>query len=135
MRFYKKTTITRGSDDKPYLIRYSLFSCRFFAIKVHNILLSDDECLHDHPWPFLTFLLSGGYFEHSIIKHAYKRFRYYGRFSLLYRPADYVHRLVIYKPVWTLVITFKKVRDWGFYTPRGFVNWRSYQPNENGRCE
>ena len=123
MKFYKKTVIGRGSDNTPYLVRYSLFSCRSFAVKVHHILISDDDCLHDHPWAFITLLLSGGYGEQSE-----KGYRYFKRFSLLFRKAQYKHALVIFKPVWTLVITFKRRREWGFWNSMGFTPWYKYNP-------
>jgi hypothetical protein len=127
MRFYKKTTIYR-EDKKPYLVRRSLFSCRFFAIKIHQILLSDYDCQHDHPWAFFTFLIKGGYVEYTPTGS-----KVYGPGSLLYRPADYVHRLEIHQPVWSFVITFKKVRSWGFITSKGWVFWKDY--NASNSCE
>jgi hypothetical protein len=127
MKLYKKKVIQR-EDKKPYLVRYTLFTCRYFSIKIHNILLSDHDCLHDHPWAFITFLLGGGYVEYTPYKS-----RVYGRFSLLYRPAYYIHRLEIHQPVWSLVITFKKVREWGFWTRRGFVPWYKYRATN--QCE
>lgn len=127
MRFYKKSIIYRN-DDQPYLIRHSLFSCRYFAIKVHNIRLSDHACLHDHPWAFITLLLKGGYVEHTE-----QGSKVYGRGTILYRPARFLHRLEIHQPVWTLVITFRKTRQWGFQTPKGWVFWRQYTATEG--CE
>lgn len=121
MRFFKKSIIYR-EDRKPYLVRYSLFSCRWFALKLHHILLSDQSCQHDHPWSFLTFLIWGGYVEHTPTKS-----KVYSRFSLLYRHATYVHRLEIYQPVWSIVITFKKFREWGFITPKGWIKWYQYR--------
>ena len=53
-----------AENESPiYLIRWSLFTCRWFAIKLHRILLSDDDCMHDHPWSFTSFVLWGGYIE------------------------------------------------------------------------
>lgn len=127
MKFYKKTIIYR-ENVTPYLVRYSLISCRWFAIKIHNILISDAVCQHDHPWAFITFLIKGGYVEHTP-----KASKVYGRFSLLYRPAKYVHRLEIHQPVWSIVITFKKVRVWGFHTPNGFIKFFNY--SHNNTCE
>lgn len=123
----KKKIITR-KDKKPYLIRYSIFTCRFFAIKIHNLLISDDDCLHDHPWDFMTFILKGGYVEHTP-----QGSKLYSRFSLLYRHLHYIHRLEIHQPVWTLVITFRKKKSWGFYTKRGWVEWFKYRPT--GGCD
>lgn len=120
MRFYKKTIITRA-DNIPYLVRYSLFSCRWFAIKIHHILISDDDCLHDHPWAFITFLINRGYGEHNEQGYCHHK-----RFSLLYRPAKFKHSLLVAKPCWTFVITFKRVREWGFWNSKGFTYWFEY---------
>jgi hypothetical protein len=132
MKFYKKSVITRG-DNIPYLVRYSLFSCRLFAIKIHHILISDDDCLHDHPWAFITFLLSAGYCE-TFIDNERTKFYYRPRFSLLYRKAEFKHSLFLTKPVWTFVITFKKVREWGFWNSKGFTPWYKWVSSDR-RCE
>jgi hypothetical protein len=143
--FYKKKIIYR-EDNQPYLIRYTLFTCKYFSIKIHHILLSDYDCLHCHPWNFISILLWGSYIEHSE-KTAWSHYftyvpreelmvaKRYGVGNILYRPADWKHRLEINKPVWSFVITFKKVRMWGFYTPQGFVPWYKYFGTNNGRCE
>jgi len=121
----KKKTIYR-SDNIPYLVRYSIFNCRWFAIKIHNILSSDDDCLHDHPWRFVTFLMKGSYIEHTPDGKSKK----YGRFSLLYRNLNYIHRLEIVEPVWTFVVTFKKKKKWGFFTKNGWVEWFKHSYND-----
>ena len=126
MKFYKKKIIYR-EDHQPYLIRRSLFSCKFFAIKIHNILLSDRSCQHDHPWAFVTLLLKGGYVEHT-----QSGSKVYGRGTVLYRPPEFLHRLEIHQPVWSLVITFKKVREWGFKTPTGWLEHFKYK--ESAEC-
>ena len=54
-------------ENEPYLERYYVFlkdRDRFpFNIFVHKFLKSDTEDVHDHPWPFLTVILRGGYWE------------------------------------------------------------------------
>jgi hypothetical protein len=130
--FVRVKTIYRDPST-PYLIRYSIFSCRWFAVKVHNILVSDDDCFHDHPWSFITFLISGKYQEcHSpvynedgTLSHACWKNSSAG--SLLYRPIHWIHRLEIIKPVWSIVITFKKKKPWGFYTKDGWVEWFNHR--------
>lgn len=130
-KFLKKKVITRltNGDKTPYMIRWNLFQCPWFSIKLHKILLSDDACLHDHPWSFISFILKGGYVEQS---SGYVK-KLYGAGSILYRPAHYAHRLDIFQPAYTLVITFKKTREWGFYTPDGWV--RHYEYSQSNRCE
>lgn len=51
------------------------------------------------------------------------------RFSILWRPAEWKHRLELDRgrPTWTLVVRFRKRREWGFDVPgRGWLDWRAY---------
>lgn len=129
MKFFKKKKTIYRDKETILLHRWNIFECRFFSIKIHKLVGSDLACQHDHPWAFYTFLLKGGYVEHN-----QKGSKVYSRFSLLYRPARYLHRLEIHQPVWTFVITFKKERVWGFLTPRGWVKHMNYKPQSN-QCE
>jgi hypothetical protein len=46
---------------------------------------------------------------------------------VLYRPAEWAHRLELVRPTWTLVVRFRVRRHWGFFTARdGWVPWRDY---------
>lgn len=117
-----KKTILRRSNCVPYLIRYSLLSTRFLSIKLHHILTSDDQCLHDHPWAFISILLKGKYAEEG----PKNKFRIYGRGNVLFRRAKWKHRLLVHEPVWSLVFTFRKSREWGFWTKRGFIPHDQY---------
>ncbi|MES2004303.1 MAG: hypothetical protein V4450_07265 [Bacteroidota bacterium] len=128
MQFFKKKRTIYREKNRALLHRWNLFECRFFSIKIHKLMSSDSACDHDHPWAFITFLLKGGYVEYTPTGS-----KVYSRFSLLYRPAKYVHRLEIHQPVWTFVITFKKVRQWGFITPRGWIPFYEYKGGD--RCE
>jgi hypothetical protein len=130
MKLFRKKIITRKSDTgkEPYMIRWNIFQCHWFSIKIHRILLSDDDCMHDHPWTFISFILKGGYVEET--PGAAKKL--YGPGSVLYRPAKFIHRLEIFQPAVTLVINFRKTKSWGFFTPKGFVEWFNYTKNH---CE
>lgn len=55
-----------GGRENPYLIRWWLLPRNRFPINIylHRMLRSDDDrALHDHPWWFLSIILSGGYIE------------------------------------------------------------------------
>ena len=125
MKFLKPKKVIYREGNKPLLIRWNLFECRWFSLKIHKLVSSDNSCQHDHPWAFVTFLMKGGYVEYTPTGS-----KIYSRFSLLYRPARYIHRLEIHQPVWTLVLTFKKERMWGFITPRGWVRWFEYEAKD-----
>jgi len=130
----KKKIIYR-EDGAAYLVRYKLIGCKWFKIRVHHILLSDHDCLHDHPWNFISIILKGGYWERRwpiINKNFYK---WYSPCSLLYRKATWRHsiELPVGRTCWTFVIMFRRKREWGFWTKSGFVHWRKYNSNQN--CE
>ena len=133
-----------------YMERWVL-NTPFGTLRVHHILRSDDagSGLHDHPWDFWSFLLTGGY--HEVIPDAMEiaeRWPGYAparisveaqarrgqvrrvwrrRFTLLRRKAEDPHRLELVKPVWTLVWTGPMRRKWGFYSPKGWVYWRDVE--------
>lgn len=165
---YKKSIISRDGDDSPYLIRYNLFECPWFSIKIHKILQDDRDCPHDHPWAFFSIILKGGYIEWIPVQQEagegwiyvvdvtggqQEKGKLFRAGTILYRPADWIHRLELRAryvgavrylgvltapatksvPATTLVITFKKVREWGFWTKRGFVKWFNY--HAKNKCE
>lgn len=106
----------------PLLVRYYLVRCRWFGIFLHHLTRSDNaRDLHDHPWAFVSLLLTGGYYEHTPAGRFWRR-----RWSLLYRPATWLHCLELERPIWTLVIRGREVRPWGFVTPRGWIGYQQY---------
>jgi hypothetical protein len=50
---------------------------------------------------------------------------------IIYRPAKWIHRVEIDRPAWTFVISFKRVRKWGFFTKAGWIHWKSYSQKEH----
>lgn len=117
-----RRVITACNGVGPLLTRYFVFQSIPISIYVHHLHISDeDRALHDHPWKFFTFLVSSGYFEHTPHGRFWRR-----RFSVLYRPAEWQHRLELVRPTWTIVVRFRRIRDWGFWLPNGWMNWREY---------
>lgn len=108
-----------GYMERYWLISYSRF---LPSARIHHILRSDSgRAFHDHPWPYLTIILRGGYHE---VKPVYDKSglyigdsrRWYGPGSILFRKADSYHRLEIPegKTAWTLFVTGRYQRKWGF---------------------
>jgi hypothetical protein len=112
----------------PLMLRWHLIGCGSFALMLHCFLRSDhDRAFHDHPWTFITFLLTS-YREHTPQGIFTRR-----RFSILYRPAEWAHWVETIKPLtWTLVIHFRRKRQWGFHTDHGWIDWKTY--GETERC-
>jgi hypothetical protein len=137
-------------DPKPLMTRRRILSTPWFAIKLHHFHRSDeDREVHDHPWPFISLILCGGYDEvtpppstqkwllqwevaNEVQTMADPRYivrRRYRPGSLLFRPARWAHRVELLDLVhgsWSLVIVFPKVREWGFHTLRGWLPWRVF---------
>jgi hypothetical protein len=132
--------ITREWAQVPYLTRWSLLGRRTegnWAVYLHRFQRSDYDELHDHPWPFVSVILSGGYWEETPGPgwregNGPRVKRWYGSGRVLYRPANWIHRVVIPdgKEAWTLILRLKKVRGWGFWCPAsGFTPWRVHLAN------
>lgn len=93
------------------------------GIRLHHILRSDlDRELHDHPFSYVSFILSGGYWE---MRKGHGR-KWFGPGSIVVRKTSDAHRLELPRPAWTLVLRGPINNEWGFYTPDGWVPWRQF---------
>lgn len=110
---------------EPYMRRHFLLgqpNSGGGTSRFHEILCSDRLELHDHPWDFLSVIMSGRYIERTPDGE-----QEWGAGSVLARRAEDLHRLTLPDgPVWTLVVTGATRRRWGFDTPAGWVPWREH---------
>lgn len=113
-----------------------------FNITLHKILKSDDPIYHDHPWPYMTIILSGGYYEHTPIfdnkgKVIADIQQWRGPGSIIYRKAKEFHWLEMDEtvgPATTLFIMGPQQRDWGFLVNKTkqkqqWIQWENYLDN------
>jgi hypothetical protein len=123
-----------GYMERFWLLPYSRW--RPFAARVHHILRSDDDrAFHDHPWPYLTIVLRGGYtevrplFSDSGI-YIGTTSRWHGPGSILFRRAKSWHRLELPagETAWTLFVSGPKSQSWGFMPAPDLnkIYWRRY---------
>jgi len=128
-------------NDQPYLIRYYLFlkdRGKFpFNIVLHKILKSDQDDLHDHPWPWISVILKGGYWEHTSRKNQ-PNWRSFG--SISFRSSQSLHRIRLRTdnesneiPCWTLFIMGAKGRVWGFVKDGHWIENETYLTNRRQR--
>lgn len=132
-----------GRNGDIYLSRWTLSGQRDKgtdrAVFLHQFHRSDyDDALHDHPWPFTSVILAGGYYEHAVGRGGVIRRRWYGPGRVLSRPADWKHRVELAPGtegrVFSLVFRGAKERSWFFHclTAGGHrlsgksVPWRSF---------
>jgi hypothetical protein len=138
-----------ADPTRTYLTRWRLLQTPWFALYMHCIRMPDtDRALHDHPWPFVSVVLRGGYDEaRPVWPAAFARsplerifdgvhgidpqdvfVRRRRPLSVAFRRASDMHRIVRLRrtPTWTLVITGRKTRTWGFSTDGGWVAHYEY---------
>jgi hypothetical protein len=100
------------------------------AIRVHEILRSDrDRAPHDHPWPYLTVILKGGYTEQRYdAGGVLVSTKWHGPGSVLWRPAGSWHRLTLPdgQTATTLFMTGSYRNAWGFNVAGQKVGYREY---------
>ena len=116
-------------EGEVYLQRLRVVSCRWFGLYIHWFHASDDDCLHDHPWPFATLILKGGYWEYTIAETGDEVRRWHPPLALRFRPARWLHRVEVDPgclPV-TMVLRGPRIRRWGFKTVGGWVPWPEYK--------
>lgn len=139
----------RGSKPKNW---FDGLTRRLPSIYLHEFLHDDeDRALHDHPWPSLSFLLRGNYWEVMFYpqlpetiesmrevgqpRPTVKVFRPEGKVTV--RGSGTAHRIVLEKRagrlgrtesvrVISLFVTGFAVRRWGFWCARGFVPWEKF---------
>ena len=116
-------------EGELYLRRLRVVSCRWFGVYVHWFHTSDDDALHDHPWPFLTVILRGGYWEHTPGEDGAPVRRWHPPGAVRRRPARWLHRVEIdpARPPVTVVLRGRRVRRWGFQTRSGWKPWPEYK--------
>ncbi|MBU8834420.1 hypothetical protein [Mycolicibacterium goodii] len=131
-----------GGSDDPYLLRWYVIPRNpVLNVYVHKFLRSDDDrALHDHPWWFVSLILKGGYTEVTAAGRTPRsglvggRYRGWDR-TLAFRPATFRHRVELWPvvehgkpflgrrdrrelPCWTLIVTGRRTRTWGFWCRR-----------------
>ena len=140
----RKRIVYDRIDDQPYLERYYLFlkdRDNFpFNIFLHKFLKSDIDDLHDHPWPYFTLILRGGYWEWVPQFNAegkkvgeIAKWRAPGHFRFC--SAETYHRIELDPGItaWTLFIPGPKKRDWGFLVKNRWVQWEQYLKNRKAQ--
>lgn len=111
-----------GRAECPYAERWTL-ETPFGSLRLHHWLTGDDpRALHDHPWSFVTIILSGGYAD--VTEHGRERM---GPGRVRFRPAGHRHTVEVGKGgCWSLVITGPHTRFWGFWRKGRWVKSNRY---------
>ena len=135
-----------GGKENPYMRRWHIIPRnKWFNIYLHHFLRDDDDrALHDHPWHSLSIMLAGSYLEHlpgGVIRTV-------NAGSVKFRKATHMHRIQLFKertyehstvffrevprPVWTIFITGRKIREWGYDCPQGWKHNTAFNNPTDG---
>jgi hypothetical protein len=128
--------ITDGTGaNRPYLRRWRIVDSTWWhpGCYLHNMVLSDDSSLHDHPYASISIVLWGFITEYynpeprSLVKRIWSM-RTLGPGDIVWRSSTMAHQLVINKDgAWTLFIPFFRLKKgWGFYCPKGYRPFAKY---------
>lgn len=106
--------------ERNYLTRWRLIQTPLFALYLHRMDGPDPRpTLHDHPWPFVSLILRGGYDEDRLdpndLTVVSRRVRWVNVMPTF--GAHSIRRL-LRTPTWTFLIVGRRRRMWG-YVERG----------------
>lgn len=143
-RLGRKRVVMDRVNDEPYLERYYLFlkdRDRFpFNVFLHKFLRSDPDDLHDHPWPYATLILKGGYYEW--VPQFNSAGEKIGEIGMWRGPGHFrvcsatsYHRIELDPDVtcWTLFMPGPQKREWGFLVKNQWVQWEQYLANRKAK--
>lgn len=123
----RKRIIMDRQCNEPLLTRYYLFlkdRKRFpFNIFLHKFHKGDPGDVHDHPWPYFTLILAGGYYEWVLENNIeIRKWRSPGHFRFC-RATSY-HRIELKEGVtpWTLFMPGPQKREWGFLVNNKWIH-------------
>jgi len=139
-RLGRRRVVMDRVNNEPYLERYYLFlkdrDTFPFNIFLHKFLRSDPDDLHDHPWPYATVILKGGYWEWTPVFDAEGRkltevAKWRAPGHVRFNSATSLHRIELDPGVecWTLFMPGAKTREWGFVQSGVWQQWEQYLAN------
>lgn len=106
------------------------FECKWFGVYLHNILVHDkDKHMHDHPWPFFSLILKGGYVEKTL-----EGLVVCTPLTFVVHKAHEPHQVVeLFGPTWTFVLRGPRRDKWGYHTEKGWVDHDTYRKEKHAK--
>ena len=117
-----------GHPEK-YLERFYIVKTPFIEVMLHRFFMSDAGEVHDHPWHSFGWILNNGYNE-TVLKNGKEitHFRSVGHFG--WRKSTDFHKVELLPngsgKTWTIFVTLKRHKNWGFLTSKGWVPFTKY---------
>lgn len=124
--FMERFEVPDYDTDGNYLIRWRLIQTPWFGIMLHRFEGPDPRrTLHDHPWPFVSIVLRGGYIERRLdpVTMTVDETRLVRRANVARTGAAHAIVRLLRCPTWTLVFTGARRRTWGYWEPLDGESW------------
>ena len=144
-RHDRKRVIMDRQYNEPLLTRYYLFLKERknfpFNVFLHKFHKGDPGDVHDHPWPYATLILKGGYYEwipqfhdDGTMSCEVRKWRGPGHFRFC--SANSYHRIELKEGVtpWTLFMPGPQRQEWGFLVDNEWIHNDKYldEHKQNG---
>jgi len=133
----RKRIIMDRTCNEPLVTRYYLFlkdrKTFPFNVFLHKFHKGDPDDVHDHPWPYATLILKGGYWEW--IPQFDKNGKKFGEIAHWRGPGHFricssnsYHRIELDPEVtaWTLFMPGPQKREWGFLVNNKWIHNEQY---------
>jgi hypothetical protein len=133
----RKRIIMDRQCNEPLLTRYYLFLKERksfpFNVFLHKFHKGDPGDVHDHPWPYATLILKGGYYEwvpkFNSKKEMIGEIRHWrgpGHFRIC--SSNSYHRIELVPGItaWTLFMPGPHKREWGFLVNNKWTHNEQY---------
>jgi hypothetical protein len=123
----RKRIIMDRQCNEPLLTRYYLFLKQRknfpFNIFLHKFHKGDPGDVHDHPWPYFTLILAGGYYE-WVLHNNIEICKWRGPGHFRFCSANSYHRIELKDGVtpWTLFMPGPQTREWGFLVNKKWIH-------------
>lgn len=126
---WDRFTVPNYDSDGNYLTRWRIIQTPFGGIYLHRLDGPDPRTtLHDHPWPFISFVVRGGYVERHLDPNTMQvtENRVVRRINRKHPFNAHAITRLLRTPTWTLLFVGRRVRTWGYMEPKWRLDDREY---------
>lgn len=124
----------RSKTGELHFRRWRIIETSRFSVYIHGIYKADeDKHMHDHPWDYTRIILSGFYDECFINEAGRQESTVTTPWKIIKRKAEMLHtiRELYTKRVFTLFITGRKRREWGYRVDNQWIDHVTYRRLKN----
>lgn len=130
-KFFKVLRIPNQAHTGTYLWRLRIIDTPQLGLYLHKFHEPDTQDIHNHPFDFWSFVLSGGYTEEIVSINPMRsglRKRRAGRWHSMSSVDYHKVRLLHKTPTWTIIFRGKRRQRWGYLVNGEHVDYEEISP-------